>query len=55
MQLFSGRRGAGMSQDITKSVTTLLAEANAAVQTVTIDEARALHGRDDGPMDRPKD
>lgn len=36
-----------MAQNITKSVDALVAEANAAVRTLEIDEARALHGRDD--------
>lgn len=36
-----------MARNIIKSAAALVAEANVAVQTLTIDDARALHGRDD--------
>lgn len=36
-----------MSQTITKGYKALLEEANAAIETLTVDDAKALHGRDD--------
>ena len=36
-----------MAQTITLSAASLVAEANAAIRTLSIDEARELHGRDD--------
>lgn len=36
-----------MAQNITKSVATLLADANASIRTLSIEDARALHDRDD--------
>ncbi len=36
-----------MPQIITKGYKALLAEAEAAVETLSVEEARALHGRDD--------
>ncbi len=36
-----------MSQMITKGYKALLDEANAAIETLTVEDAKALHGRDD--------
>ncbi|MCA0421997.1 MAG: rhodanese-like domain-containing protein [Proteobacteria bacterium] len=36
-----------MTQTITKGYKVLLAEANAAIRTLTVAEAQALHGRED--------
>ena len=36
-----------MSQTITKGYKALLDEANAAIETLTVEDAKALHGRDD--------
>lgn len=36
-----------MPQTITKGYKALIAEANAAIETLSIDAAKALHGRDD--------
>ena len=36
-----------MAQTITKSAASLVAEANAAIRTLSVDEARELHGCDD--------
>lgn len=36
-----------MSQTITKGYKALLEEANAAIETLTVEDAKALHGRDD--------
>ncbi len=36
-----------MAQTITLSAASLVAEANAAIRTLSVDEARELHGRDD--------
>jgi rhodanese-related sulfurtransferase len=37
----------GMAQQITRGFRALVAEANAAVETLQVDDAIALHGRDD--------
>jgi rhodanese-related sulfurtransferase len=36
-----------MPQNITRSVEDLVAEANREIRTLSVDEARAMHGRDD--------
>ena len=36
-----------MPQTITRGYKALLEEANAAVETLTVEDAKALHGRDD--------
>lgn len=36
-----------MPQTITKGIKALVAEANREIRTLSLDEARALHGRDD--------